>query len=318
MKKVLRYLLIFLLVLLVAAGGFAAFVAIRGIPTYTPEKVALKVEATPERIANGQKLASMLCKGCHYNDGTGKFTGRLMSEVPQFGAVYSRNITRNPEAGIGRWTDGELAVLLRTGVKPDGTYLPPYMPKFIHLSDEDFNSIIAFIRSDHPWVQADNTRPPQTKPSFLTKFLCTIGVLKPFAYPKEKIGEPDTTNSVKWGEYLALNQLECYSCHSQDFTKNDYLHPEKSPGFFGGGNEMYNTEGKKIKTQNITMDETGIGGWSEDDFVKAVKTGVLPGNQPALRYPMQPYLPLSDNEAKAIYAYLKTVPKIKNKVERTF
>jgi len=64
------------------------------------------------------------------------------------------------------------------------------------------------------------------------------------------------------------------------------------------------------------MDETGIGSWSEDDFVKAVKYGKLPNNQPGLRYPMQPYTNLSDAEAKAIYAYLKTVPKLKNKVDR--
>lgn len=316
MKKVLRYLLVLVLIVVVLAGGFAAFVSLRGIPSFTPEKISLKVEATPERLARGQKLASMLCKSCHYDEGTGKFTGRKLSEAPQFGEIYSRNITKDPVAGIGKWTDGELAVLLRTGVKPDGTYLPPYMPKFIHLSDEDFQSVIAFIRSDNPWVQADNTRQPDTKPSFLTKFLCTIGAMKPFPYPKEKLAEPDTTNRAKWGEYIALDQLECFSCHSQDFAKNDYFHPEKSPGFFGGGNEMYDRDGKKIKSQNITMDETGIGALSEDDFVKAVKTGILPGNQPALRNPMQPYLALSDNEVKAIYAYLKTVPKIKNKVDR--
>jgi cytochrome c1 len=33
---------------------------------------------------------------------------------------------------------------------------------------------------------------------------------------------------------------------------------------------------------------------------------------------MKPYADLTDGEAKAIYAYLKTIPKIKNKVERKF
>ncbi|RYG43691.1 MAG: hypothetical protein EOO01_20880 [Chitinophagaceae bacterium] len=79
---------------------------------------------------------------------------------------------------------------------------------------------------------------------------------------------------------------------------------------------MIGLEGKKLKSLNITMDETGIGGWSEDDFVKAVKYGIIPGNKPALRPPMQPYSALTDSEVKAIYAYLKTVPKIKNKVDR--
>ena len=140
--------------------------------------------------------------------------------------------------------------------------------------------------------------------------------MKPFPFPTESIADPDTTNAVKWGEYIALNQLECFSCHSKDFADNDYFTPSKSPGFFGGGNEMYGMDGKKIKSLNITMDETGIGGWSEEDFIKAVKFGIKPGSQPALRYPMQPYSNLSDSEVKAIYAYLKTVPKIRNKVDR--
>jgi cytochrome c1 len=80
---------------------------------------------------------------------------------------------------------------------------------------------------------------------------------------------------------------------------------------------MFNRDGKEIHTLNITMDEnTGIGKWSEEEFVTAVKSGILPGNQPALRYPMELYSNLSDKEAKAIYAYLKTVPKLSNKVER--
>ena len=71
-----------------------------------------------------------------------------------------------------------------------------------------------------------------------------------------------------------------------------------------------------ITTLNITPDEeTGIGKWTEDDFVKAVRTGVVP-NGPGLRDPMNPYIQLTDEEAKAIYAYLKTVPKLNHKVER--
>ena len=316
MKKVFRYLLIFIVIIVVLVGCFAAYVAIRGIPSYTAEKIELKVTSTPEKLAQGQKLASMLCKSCHFNDGTGKFTGRKLDEVTQFGEIYSKNITKDAAHGIGKWTDGELAVLLRTGVKPDGTYLPPYMPKLIHISNNELESVIAFLRSDHQWVQPDNTRQPETSPSFLTKFLTTIGAMKPFPYPKEVIPGPDTTNAVKWGEYIALNQLECFTCHSKDFADNDYFTPSKSPGFFGGGNEMYGLDGKKMKSLNITMDETGIGGWSEDDFIKAVKYGLKPGNQPALRYPMQPYTALSDSEVKAIFSYLKTVPTINNKVER--
>jgi mono/diheme cytochrome c family protein len=317
MKKAFRYIGIALGVVLLLAGLFAAFVAIRGIPTYTAEKINLQVQATPARLEKGQKLATMLCASCHLDGNTGKFTGHKLEEAAAFGEIYSRNITNDKEYGIGGWTDGELAVLLRTGVKPDGTYLPPYMPKLIHFSDEDLASVIAFLRSDHSWVQASDTKQPASNPSFLAKFLTNIGALKPFDFPKKPIPEPDTTNAVAWGRYIALGQLECFSCHSKDFAKNDYLNPEKSPGFFGGGNKLSLGNGKEIHSLNITMDEeTGIGKWMEETFEKAVKYGELPDNQARLRPPMQPYSLLTDNEVKAIYAYLKTIPKIKNKVDR--
>ncbi|HVG40966.1 MAG TPA: c-type cytochrome [Chitinophagaceae bacterium] len=318
MKKALRYLGIAIGIILLLAGLFAAFVAIRGIPNYKPEKINLQVQATPARLEKGQKLATMLCASCHLDPNTGKLTGHKLEEAAAFGEVYSKNITKHPEYGIGKWTDGELAVLLRTGVKPDGTYLPPYMPKLIHFSDEDLASVITFLRSDHSWVQPADIQQPKTKPSFLAKLLTNIGVIKPFNYPKAPIPEPDTTNAVAWGKYIALGQLECFSCHSKDFAKNDYLNPEKSTGFFGGGNKLSLGNGKEIHSLNITMDEeTGIGKWMEETFVKAVKYGELPDGQARLRPPMQPYSLLTDSEAKAIYAYLQTVPKIKNKVERS-
>ncbi|RYF82167.1 MAG: c-type cytochrome [Chitinophagaceae bacterium] len=318
MKKVFRYLLIGLLVIVVAAGGFAAFVAIRGIPEYSPEKIALAVNATPERIAKGRQLSSMLCNGCHMDENTGKLTGRAMDEVPQFGTIYSKNITKDPEHGIGKWTDGEIAYLLRTGITPKGRFLP-VMAKLHRMSDEDIQSVIAFLRSGHMWVSADNTQHPASSYSFLAKFLANIKVLKPMSFPKGAVPEPDTTNKVKWGEYVCLYRVECYTCHSADFTTDDFENPEKSKGFFGGGNKFELPGGKEIYSRNLTMDEeTGIGKWTEDEFVRAVKTGIVPGGQPSLRQPMKPYVDLSDNEVRAIYAYLKTLPSIKNKVERNF
>lgn len=318
MKKVFKVLLIIVLVIICLIGVIALYINFRGMPKYTAKKIELKVEPNAARIANGQKLASMLCKTCHYNEQTRKFTGKELVEAPQFGKLYSANITQDTIAGIGKWTDGELVYFIRTGIHPKrNEYVPPYMPKLIHISDEDLYSIIAFLHSDNDWVKADNTRHPASTPSFLTKFLLTIGAFKPFDYPKEPITGPDTTNQLAVGKYIALYQLECFSCHSKDFAKNDYFNPEKSPGFFAGGNKLKNAEGHDLVSLNITMDEeTGIGKWTEDEFVKAVRTGMVPDGKEALRYPMIPYSSLTEQEVKAVYAYLKTVPKISNKVER--
>ena len=317
MKKGYKILLVIIVVIVVIAGVLASYIALRSIPKYEVEKIDIKVESTPARVERGVKLASMLCRNCHYNEATQKFTGKELKEAPQFGTIHSANITQDTVAGIGKWSDGDIIYLIRTGIRPDGQYIPPYMPKLIHISDEDLYSIISFLRSSNNWVQPDNTRAPKSKPSFLTKFLVTIGKAKPFPYPTDKIPQPDTTNLVAWGKYISCYELECFSCHSKDFAKNDFFTPEKSVGFFGGGNEMYNQDGKKLVTLNITMDEnTGIGSWTEEQFIKAVKTGIIPTGGPALRYPMQPYSNLTDQEVKAIYAYLKTVPKLNHKVER--
>jgi cytochrome c2 len=319
MKKFFKALLYIVGTVVVLAGIAATYISFRSIPKFTPEKKDIKVIATPERVEQGTKLASMLCKNCHYNEQTGKFTGRELTEIPMFGKIFSKNITQDGNAGIAGWTDGELAYLIRTGISKDGQYVPPYMPKLAHIADEDLYSIIAFLRSGNAWVQADNSRQPASEPGFLTKFLVTIGQAKPFPYPAHTIERPDTANKVQWGKYIAVAQLECFACHSKDFATDNFLEPEKSVGFFGGGNKMIDSKGHEIHTLNITMDEkTGIGQWSEDDFVKAVRFGQLPGSQPPLREPMQPYANLTESEVKAIYAYLKTIPVITNKVNRTF
>jgi mono/diheme cytochrome c family protein len=93
------------------------------------------------------------------------------------------------------------------------------------------------------------------------------------------------------------------------------LNPEQSGGFFGGGNPLLDFDGNTIPSKNLTPDkETGIGKWTEEQFVETLKTGRRP-NGKMIRYPMIPYAILTDKEMKAIYAYLKTIPPIKNEVK---
>src|SRR5687767_11532905 len=145
MKKILKILLILILLVAVLIGGAAAFIAIRGIPSYEVNVPSIpNVEVTPERVARGEKIASMLCRSCHYNSETGKLTGYAFKDAPEFGKIYSKNITQDKEAGIGNWTDAQLIYFIRTGIHPlTGKYVPPYMAKLVHISDEDMRSIIA-------------------------------------------------------------------------------------------------------------------------------------------------------------------------------
>ncbi len=311
-KILLRALGVLVFLLVVAA----VFIQFRGIPSYDTVDFDYSHTSSPEALVRGGKLVRTLCAACHMNGETGKLTGKQMLDAPkEFGTVYSPNITQDREFGIGDWTDAEIVYLLRTGVKKDGQYAPPWMAKLPHLADADMNAIISFLRSDDPAVAPDAVEDYPSEPSFLTKFL-TQFAFTPLPLPDGPIALPDTANLVELGQYLAIN-LECYSCHSADFKTNNSLSPELSAGFFGGGNKPLNLEGKVIMTQNLTPDpESGIGKWSGEQFLKAVKYGQKEG-EPALRYPMLPQVFLTDHEVLAIYAYLKTIPPINNKVVRT-
>ena len=89
MKKLLKIIGILLLIVIVAVGGFIAFIAIRGIPSYEVNVPNIpQVEVTPERVARGEKISSMLCRSCHFNSETGKLTGKEITDAPAFGKLY--------------------------------------------------------------------------------------------------------------------------------------------------------------------------------------------------------------------------------------
>lgn len=319
MKRILKILAYTLLTIGVLIAAAAAYFYFKGIPTYKfdiPEAVAaLQVPSDSAYIERGAKIATLLCNECHKGE-DGKLTGKNLPDMPkELAPAFSLNITHDKEHGIGNWTDGELYYFLRTGIHSDGHWSPPFMPKFPLMADEDVYSIIAWLRSDDPALAPDPREFPPTKWNLLVKFLSNVAIFPP-PFPKAPITIPDTSNQVEFGRYVADALCACYACHSADFTKQDALNPDKSLGFYGGGNPMINLEGELVLTANITMDkETGIGNWTQQQFYDAVKFGKNPKGGP-LYYPMFPHTTLSDTEVNAIWAYLQTVPVIKNKVAR--
>lgn len=316
MKKIVKITGIALGAFILLIGVALAYIGMSDIPSYEIEKVDYKVISNTETIARGEKLAVLLCANCHMDHQTNKLTGKKMMDAPpEFGEIYSQNITQDKIYGIGNWTDGELVYLLRTGIKRDGVYSPPYMAKLPNMADEDINALISFLRSDHPMVAPDPTPDTPPAPSLLTKLLCRVA-FKPFPMPKTSIPLPKEDQTLELGKYLAHN-LDCFSCHSADFKTNDFLHPELSTGYFAGGNKPLDMQGRVMLTPNLTPDkETGIGNWTKENFIKALKYGQKNGEK-ALGYPMTPYSQLTDREAGAIFEYLQTIPPIKNKVERS-
>jgi mono/diheme cytochrome c family protein len=317
MRKTLKIIGILLGVIVLAVGGFAAYIQASGIPSYAldlPE--SYEVEMDSASIAQGGKLVKQICYDCHSDPKTNTMQGKKMFDIPpSFGEVWSPNLT-HPEQGLSSYTNEELAHLIRTGIKKDGKYAPPWMVKLPNMADEDLEDIIAFLRAgDDPILASSDVVQPAPNPSFLVKFLSHVA-FKPYPYPEKPISLPDPKDQIAQGRYLANAVYGCFSCHSASFETTDEYTPENSQGFYGGGTEMLDAAGQKIYSANITMDEeTGIGTWTEADFIKAVKWGSSP--KYPVRVPMPKFTTLEDEEVAAIYAYLKTVPVIENEVDRT-
>lgn len=323
MKKALKLLGYAVLALASVVAVGAAYIHFKGVPNFPynppPELAALQVPRNDTvLLERGFKIAAILCKECHRSDRDdgGKMSGSLRTDLPtMFGKVASLNITHDPIHGIGAWTDGELYYFLRTGIRKDGTWAPPFMPKFAAIADNDVKAIIAWLRSDDPDLAPSDREYPPNKWNFLVKFLTNTAFAAP-PLPQAPIVVPDSTQQVALGQYLADALFGCYQCHSGDLTKLDDQTPSNSFRFYGGGTPMLNMEGQEIPTANLTMHpENGIGKWTEQQFVEAVKYCKKPDGG-LLLYPMTPHNTMTDGEVRAIFAYLKTIPVIDYKVER--
>ncbi|GAA4505654.1 hypothetical protein GCM10023172_33810 [Hymenobacter ginsengisoli] len=310
MKKTLRLLSWAAGLLVLAAAGFAAYVSLRGVPRYPVPTVGQVLPSTPARLAHGEQLATMMCMHCHRDPATNTFSGRALPEVgTALGQLHSANITQDPVYGIGKWTDVQLVGLLRTGIGADGR-MRLVMPHFAYLSDEDAASLVAFLRSGDALVRATPTAQGPQQVSFLAKAL-TNTVMKPTPLLAHPADAPPATDPVALGHYLVVARYQCYYCHSRDFSTINQAHPEQSENYLGGGNAMLGDKLEPRVSRNLTMDpETGLGDWSEAQFSRAIQAGMSPHGP--LYEPMPKFTALTNEEAHAIWAYLQTVPKIRN------
>jgi hypothetical protein len=87
--------------------------------------------------------------------------------VGPWGTSYARNLTPDPETGIGNWSEDDIVKTIRTGQRADGSPVLPPMPwpMYTNLSDDDAYAIAAYLKS-LPAVshKVPDKRPPGTKP----------------------------------------------------------------------------------------------------------------------------------------------------------
>ncbi len=168
---------------------------------------SLHVASTPERVAEGERLATVMgCRDCH----GAAHTGRLFFDEPQIARIWGPNLTRL----VPTYTDAQLDVLLRQGVRPNGQGVL-IMPSnaFATLDDREISALIAFVRSKAPTGEA---RPP---PSY--GLLGRIGLIvgqfatEPAMIAKGGPGLPDFGPQFAEGRSLAR---ACTECHGANLT----------------------------------------------------------------------------------------------------
>jgi mono/diheme cytochrome c family protein len=196
---------------------------------------------------------------------------------------------------VGReFTDADWIRAIRHGVRRNGQSVL-FMPsqEYTGMSDDDLGALVAYLKSLPP---VDNPQPASSVGP-LGRALFVAGQLP--LLPAEMIDHGATRRAsapsgatVENGAYIVEG---CKGCHGAELA----------------GGKIPGTPPEWPPAANITPDRaTGIGAWTEADFVRALRTGRRPDGR-ELRSEFMPwknFAHFTDDELAAMWAYLRTVP----------
>ena len=244
----------------------------------------------PAVIARGDHLVHSMA-GCSIGDCHGAdLGGGKVVDIGPVGHMVAPNITG---AGLGAaYSDGELARIIRHGVKKDGCTVR-LMPSqdLTWLPDSEVVAIVSYIRSV-PSVDRPNGA---TVVGTLGKVLDRQGkfpwdVARRIDHAKvETPPAPEPTTA--YGSYLGRL---CKGCHGEEHLSGGPI-PGAPPSI--------------PVPLNLTPDATGLGDWTFDDFDKLMKTGVRKNGRKLDPFmPVESWKNFDDTEMHALWSYLRTLP----------
>ncbi len=302
-----------LLVLILLSLGITFTIGWR--PVIGPRSRALSdrhFEPTSARLERGKYLveSALRCLGCHTEGdyrkpGSPTIENKVGAGTRWADAAYpwavAPNITPDKETGAGNWTDDMLARAIREGIGHDGRALFPIMPyqSFHLMSDDDLAAVVVYIRS----LPAVKNQLPSTQIPFPLNFL-----IKRFPQPiTAPIAAADQSTPVARGAYLV--RLGCFECH----TPLEDGEPIAGLDFAGGF--VLSLPTGVVASANITPDASGISYYDEDLFVHAMREGRVGARQLNAAMPWWSYQKMTDDDLKAIFAYLRTLKPVKHRVD---
>ncbi len=312
MKKVVKVLGIFLGLVSV----FLLYVQLTYRQTYQAPATGLRASTDSAIITRGKYLVMgpAHCWTCHVEDptkvdltqGLPAMSGGMELPLPLIATLRTPNITSDKRTGIGRYTDEQLARVIRYNITPNGHALIPFMT-YNSMSDADIVAIISYLRSTKPVTKAVPVHDITLLGKVLMRFMIKPNLSG--AHQAYATTIPDTT--AQYGKYLANSVSNCNGCHTQRGPAGEYT----SKPFAGGEKKELPTA--TFVVPNLTPDpKTGrIYGWSQQAFINRFRAGKA---YPEEFMPWEAYQQMSDNDLKAIYNYLKTLEPVENKIDATY
>jgi mono/diheme cytochrome c family protein len=275
-----------------------------------------KFEVTPHRLERGRYLFNhaFACVDCHSGHDPSNPDHPVLAnmqgagEVMPFdnlpGRVVASNLTSDAATGAGNWSDDQLARAIREGIGHDGRTLFPMMPyeHYRSMSDEDLASVVVYIRS----------LPPVRNPLPATEIIFPVKYLIR-SVPQPVVGQvsgPDPHNQMQLGAYL-VNLGGCGDCH----TPMDKGAPLAGLDYAGG--QVFTGKWGKTVSANITPDDSGISYYDEALFLQVMRTGYVKARKLDALMPTEQFSGMTDDDLKAIFAYLRTLKPVHHRVDNT-
>lgn len=319
MKRFAKWLFLVVLVL----GGLAA-VAITFTIGWRPflgprarPLIPRTFERTPQRLERGRYIATALsgCSYCHsphdwsapgtpYVPGK-EGSGEVLPYANLPGRIVAPNLTPDPETGAGRWTDDQLARAIREGISHDGRALFPLMPytRYRRMSDEDVASVVVYLRSLPPIKNPL----PHTEIIFPVNYLIR-GVPEPLTSPVTDL--PASSSTIDRGASL-VNLGGCSDCHTPQEKGREF------PGMAFAGGFPFSGPWGNVTTANITPDPSGISYYDEALFLEVMRTASVKARQLSPVMPVTVYKNLTNDDLKAMFAYLRTLKPVHHRVDNS-
>jgi mono/diheme cytochrome c family protein len=303
---------------IVVGLGLILVAAFATIALYVASRQNLRFDGTPyprlafaadsATVARGHYIVRVAapCASCHGDPS--RYQASLRGdEVPLSGGhkfpippgnFYVRNITPDPETGIGSFPDSAVARALRYGVGHDGRALLPFM-EMQGLSDDDLVAVVAYLKHQPPV----RNPVPNHEYNLLGKIVKATVLANPVGPHATPPAVSPRGATVENGRYLVESVSLCGACHTQRDPNTGAFTGQPFAGATDFQDEM--DPSRVWSPPNITSGGR-LGSLSEDQFVARFRAGrAIPGSP----MPWQAFQKLDEDDLRAIYRYLMTVPK---------